>query len=160
MNNGIVSVVIPCRNEKKYIDRCLQSFIDCDYPKDKLQVMVCDGMSDDGTIEIIKGYAAKYPFIHFVENPKKLTPYAMNLGIRHLPYDYILLMSAHSELDKDYINICKEILDSSPEMGCVGGVADNVFEDETSRVIGAAMSSPFGVGSAHFRTGLKEGYLD
>lgn len=160
MKGQMVSVVIPCRNEKKYIARCLDSFVNCNYPKENLQVMVCDGMSDDGTIEIIKDYASRFPFIHFVENKQKLTPFAMNLGIKHLPYDYVMIMSAHSEIDADYINVCKEILDSHPEMGCIGGVTSNVFEDEQSEVIGAAMSSPFGVGSAHFRTGLKEGYLD
>src|SRR2546422_2666933 len=47
------------------------------YPKDRLEVLVCDGMSDDGTREIVAGYAAHHGFIRLVDNPRRITPCAM-----------------------------------------------------------------------------------
>jgi hypothetical protein len=45
-------------------------------------------------------------------------------------------------------------------LGCTGGVVQNIYENKTGKIIGMAMSSLFGVGDAHFRTGTKEGYTD
>jgi glycosyltransferase involved in cell wall biosynthesis len=77
-----VSITIPCRNEKKYIGKCLQSIVDCNYDKSLLNVYVCDGLSDDGTQEIIQTFATHHPFIHLINNLQKTTPQALNLGIK------------------------------------------------------------------------------
>lgn len=69
-----VSISIPCRNEEKYIGRCLQSIVDCSYPKALLTVYVCDGLSDDQTPAIINDFAARYSFIHYLVNEKKKRP--------------------------------------------------------------------------------------
>ena len=74
----LVSVIIPCRNEEKYIVKCLDSIVSQDYPKENLEVLVVDGMSEDGTKEIIQDYSKKYPFIKLLENPKKFTPFSLN----------------------------------------------------------------------------------
>lgn len=153
-------MVIPCRNEVSYIGRCLDSLIQSDTPNEQLQVIVVDGQSDDGTRDILDAYAEKYPFIEWIDNPARVTPVAMNLGFKHKRYDFGLLMGAHSTIATDYIEICRKILKDDPKIACVGGVIDNIYEDETSRTIGLAMSSPFGVGNAHFRTGGFEGPVD
>ena len=70
----VVSIVIPCRNEEKYIGRCLDSVIEQDYPKDKMEILVVDGMSEDRTRKIINKYIKKYSFIKLLENPEKFTP--------------------------------------------------------------------------------------
>jgi GT2 family glycosyltransferase len=48
----------------------------------------------------------------------------------------------------------------NPEADCVGGIIINEYQDATSQAIGCAMSSSFGVGNAHFRTGNKNGFVD
>ena len=45
----MVSVIIPCRNEGKFIGKCLDSLLEQDYPKENLEIFVVDGMSDDKT---------------------------------------------------------------------------------------------------------------
>jgi len=45
----LVSVIIPCRNEERFTSKCLDSIIENDYPKDKLEILVVDGMSEDVT---------------------------------------------------------------------------------------------------------------
>src|SRR2546425_3597622 len=67
----IVTSVIPCRNEARYIGPCLESLIGCDYPKDRLEVLVCDGLSDDGTREIEIGRAARHSFIRLVRSEER-----------------------------------------------------------------------------------------
>ena len=51
-----VSIIVPCRNEEKFIGRCLDSIIAQDYPGESLEVLVVDGMSEDGTREIVERY--------------------------------------------------------------------------------------------------------
>src|SRR2546429_9472939 len=71
----LVTAVIPCRNEARYIGPCLESLIGCDYPKDRLEVLVCDGLSDDGTREIVTGYAARHSFIRLGVSTRRLKPW-------------------------------------------------------------------------------------
>ena len=51
-----VSIIIPCRNEEKFIGRCLESIVGQDYPRENLEVLVVDGMSEDGTRDIIEQF--------------------------------------------------------------------------------------------------------
>ncbi|MGQ0829487.1 MAG: glycosyltransferase family 2 protein [Bacteroidota bacterium] len=155
-----VSITIPCRNEEKYIAKCLQSIINTTYPKELLQVFVCDGMSDDGSVEIIQGFTQKHSFIKLLENKFKTTQYALNMGLKASDADVKIILGAHAEIYPDYIEECIKAFDIDPQIGCVGGVLENVMEDERSKIISLAMSSSFGVGNAHFRTGEKDGFVD
>ena len=156
-----IAVIIPCRNEEKYIAGCLDSIVNCNYPKNSLEVFVCDGMSDDGTVDIIRKYEKNFPFIHVLMNEKKTTPIAFNIGIKNAPLaDIVITVSAHAELYPDFFEKVVNGFSISPEIGCVGGVSDNIYTDRISEAIGLAMSSSFGVGNAHFRTGNKEGFVD
>lgn len=64
----LVSIVIPSRNEEKFIGMCLDSIIANDYPKDKIEVLIVDGVSEDGTREIVEKYIQQYPFIKISDN--------------------------------------------------------------------------------------------
>ena len=155
--NSLVSVVIPCRNEETHIKKCLDSIVTNDYPKDQIEILVIDGMSDDRSREIVEGYIAKYPFIRLLENPRKIIPVAWNIGITHAKGDVILRLSAHGSCEKDYISKCLEYL---TEYGAddVGGVWKTVPGDDTllAKAIALALSHPFGVGNAHYRIGQSE----
>jgi glycosyltransferase involved in cell wall biosynthesis len=155
-----VSIIIPCRNEEHYIGKCLQSIVDCDFDKSLLSVFVCDGMSTDNTQEIIQEFIKKHPFIHFIENTKQTTPFALNLGLRATNADIKIILGAHAEIYPDYIHQCIEAFNVDDKIASVGGIIENVYENETAAIIGKAMSSGFGVGNAHFRTGAMDGYVD
>jgi glycosyltransferase involved in cell wall biosynthesis len=88
-----VSVVIPCRNERAYISRCIDSFLGCDYPAAKLEIVVADGLSSDGTREIVAEYSRRYSNVKLVDNLDRTFPAAMNAGIRHASGDVILISS-------------------------------------------------------------------
>jgi glycosyltransferase involved in cell wall biosynthesis len=155
-----VAVVIPCKNEKGYISKCLDSVLKADYPEELKQIFVCDGKSTDGTTDIIKEYCKKFPFIQLLNNVFETTPYALNLGIESSDADIMIILGAHSEIYPDYIKQCIESFMKNASIGCVGGTIENIYENETAEKISTAMSSPFGVGNAYFRTGTKSGYVD
>ena len=61
---------------------CLDSIIAGDFPLERLEILVVDGMSDDGTRDQVRSYAERYPVVRMLDNPKKITPAAMNVGIK------------------------------------------------------------------------------
>jgi glycosyltransferase involved in cell wall biosynthesis len=156
-NKPFISVIIPCRNERKFIEKCLDSIIDNDYPKDKLEILVVDGISEDGTREVIKNYIDKYSFIKLLDNPKKIVPSAMNIGIREARGSIIIRMDAHNRYEKDYISKCVKYLQEY-KVDNVGGIWITLPGADTlaARSIALALSHPFGVGNAYFRIGSKE----
>jgi len=156
-----ISVVIPCYDEEEFIERCILSLIHAKQENIHLSVKVCDGFSTDRTREIVNELARTYPEVHLVDNPNKTAPYALNIGIENsLASDVIIILGAHSEVHEDFLVENINVLVQKPEVGCAGGVLENVFLNRPAEIIGKAMSSPFGVGNAHFRTGTKEGYVD
>ena len=155
-----VSVIIPCRNEEKYIEKCIRSILSSDYPQHLLSIYVCDGLSTDRTVEIIEKIASAHTNVHLLKNEMKTTPYALNLGLKKSTADVKIILGAHSEVEADFIVENIKALEQDEDIGCSGGVLENVYENKTSRLIGKAMSSSFGVGNAHFRTGAKAGYVD
>ena len=152
-----VSIVLPCRNEKEFIGNCLESIIAQDYPKDRLEVLVVDGMSEDGTRGIIEEFASRSPSVKLVENPKRITSCAFNAGIKNACGEIIVIMGAHSTYKEDYISKCVRYLDEY-KADNVGGVLITRQRNEAfiGRCIIRALSSPFGVGNSIFRTGSKE----
>ncbi len=156
-----VSIVVVCRNEAGYIGKCLDSIIAQDHPSEKLEVLVCDGQSEDDTVSIIKQYNQQHSFIKLLDNHRQTTQHGLNLGIQNSSGDVVIILGAHAELYPDYISKCLAEFDRlEPKVACVGGVLDNIYQNERSKAIGLAMSSRFGVGNAHFRTGTKSGYVD
>lgn len=150
--NPIVSVIIPCRNEEKFISRCLDSLLLQDYPKEKLEVLVIDGLSEDKTREIIGEYIKKYPFIKIFDNPKKVTPVALNIGIRNSKSETIIRMDAHATYEKDYISKCLKYL-KDYNADNIGGIVKVIPSENTliAKAIALTYSHPFAVGFSSFR---------
>jgi len=151
---SFVSIIIPCRNEEKYIGKCLDSILGQDYPKESLEILVVDGMSEDKTREIIKEYSEKYSFIKFLENPNKFTSFALNIGIKNAQGEVILRMDAHAGYEKYYISKCVKYLRESGADN-VGGVMKTLPSKNTvwAQAIAISLSHPFGVGGSQFRKG-------
>ena len=153
----LVSVVIPCRNESRFIGPCLDSILSGDFPHGQLEIIVVDGESTDDTRAVIEDYVRRFPFIHLLSNPERVTPYAMNIGIRYSQGEFIARMDAHSDIAPDYLIRC---LEASRETGAdnVGGVWRILPRDDTpvGHSIAIALSHPFGTGNAHYKIGVAE----
>ncbi len=155
----LISLIVPCFNEEKYISRCLDSIIANNYPKDKIEILVIDGFSRDKTREIIKDYINKYSFIKLLDNPKIIQPTALNIGIKSAQGDIIIRLDAHSYIAPDFILKSLEYL-SKIDAVCVGGPIETVGKGFIGKVIALVLSSAFGVGGSKFRTSKKAGYVD
>ena len=149
----LVTVIVPCRNERHYIVGCLDSIVASDYPHESLDVLVVDALSDDGTRGLVGEYTRRYPFVRMLDNPERVTPVAFNLGVRHARGSLIMIMSAHASIAPNAIRKCVQY-------SAVYG-ADNVggmwrIEPRGSglwdRAVVQALSHPFGVGGGLYRT--------
>lgn len=152
-----LSIIIPCRNEERYIGRCLDSVLRTTYPHDRLEVIVIDGQSEDATRAIVESYAARHPFIRLIDNPKKIAPAALNLGVSASKGEYIIRLDAHTEYPHDYF---ERLVDASIRLGAanVGAVCrtETMSKTPTANAIQNVLSDRFGVGNSSFRTGVSE----
>ncbi len=152
-----VSIIIPARNEEKFISQCLDSLLVNDYPKNLLEIFVVDGMSEDRTKEIVFSYTEKYPFLHLLKNPKQITPVALNIGVKAAKGDLIMRVDAHATYAPDYISKCVRYLEQY-QADNVGGVIQTVPANNSTQAlaISLCLSHPLGAGNSRFRTGTDE----
>jgi len=152
-----ISVIIPCRNEEKYIGLCLDSIINNDYPREFMEVIVVDGESSDKTRDIISNFTNKYNFIKLIINEKKTVPFALNFGINNSNGDFIFILGAHSDIPKNYFS---KLVEYSIKLNAdnVGGVCRTRVRKITSKTnsIIKVLSNKFGVGNSFFRIGSDE----
>ena len=152
-----ISIIIPCRNEEKYIEDCLLSVINNDFPNENVEIFVVDGESTDKTREIVKRISEKYKFIFLLSNPQKTAPQAFNIGIKAANGDYITIISAHSKYPTDYFTKLYEWhkkLDADNIGGIIWTEVKN--KNKKSNSIKKVLSNKLGVGNAFFRTGIEK----
>jgi glycosyltransferase involved in cell wall biosynthesis len=150
----IVTVIIPCRNEERYIGLCLDSLLASSYEPSRLEILVMDGQSHDRSAEIVRDYSRRHPAVRLVENPDHTTPWAMNRGIREAKGTVIIKADAHSTFSPDYISLSVRYLN---EFGAddIGGVLDTVpgADSTAAEAIAVVLASRFGAGNSYFRIG-------
>ncbi|HOB73940.1 MAG TPA: glycosyltransferase family 2 protein [Phycisphaerae bacterium] len=156
----LVSVVVAVRNEADFADRCLRSLLRGDYPPDRMEILVVDGMSNDGTRAIVERLAKEDSRIRLLDNPRRIVAAGVNVAIREARGEIITWLGGHAEYAPDFLSCSVRALMEHPEVWCVGGPIRTVAEGWVGRSIAAAMSTPVGVGNAMFRLGNYEGYVD
>src|SRR5678815_2478420 len=119
-----VSVVIPCYNEERFILKALEQLVD-QYDKERYEIIVVDGFSEDGTRAVIAEFQRKNPNfpVRLVDNPARNIPTALNLGISASRGDIIARMDAHAVPGRGYIRRCVEVL-REIDAGVVGMPCD------------------------------------
>jgi glycosyltransferase involved in cell wall biosynthesis len=148
----MVSMVVVCRNESKWISRCLDSVVENDYPADRVEILVVDGDSEDGTQEILLQYASRYPRIRLLRNEGRFLPLGLNIGIRAARGEIIMKVDGHSEYPANYISACVHHLVRSGAAN-VGGGFDGVPGSDTlfARAAAKVLFSEFGSGNSRYR---------
>ncbi|HHM23460.1 MAG TPA: glycosyltransferase [Bacteroidetes bacterium] len=155
----LVSVVIPMFNERRNIGACLESLLRQDYPLERLEICVVDGDSTDGSAEIVRDYAQRFPNIRLLRNPDRITPKALNIGARAARGEVIIILGAHTQVKEDFVAKNVRYL-REKNVPCVGGTQINLGETYVQQAIGHAMASPFGITSAPYRYRRKAGFVD
>ena len=157
---SLVSVIMPVRNEGDFIERAITSVLGNDYPAEKMEIIVVDGMSDDGTREIIEKLSREDDRVKMLDNPKRIVPTAMNIGLKAARGDVFIRVDGHAEIPRDFVTRSTECLRDHPQAWVVGGYIETVADDFIGRAIASAMQSPAGVGNARFRLGDYEGWVN
>jgi glycosyltransferase involved in cell wall biosynthesis len=148
-----VSVIMPVRNEADFIARSLGAILAQDYPPERVEIIIADGMSTDDTRAEIARLIAAHPdrAITLIDNPHQIVPTGMNLAQRLAKGEIIVRVDGHCEIAPDYISQCVAHLQRGEADG-VGGPIETVGQSPESQAIAFAMSSKFGVGGSAFRT--------
>ena len=152
----IVSVVMPCRNEIHGIEATMASVLDQEAPEGDFEIIVVDGMSDDGTREVLDRVAGLDARVRVVDNPERITPCAMNAGIGVARGRYIAIMGAHNRYAPDYLTRCLELAERTGADN-VGGAVFAEAAGYLERAVAASHHSWFSVGGSHWHDSLREG---
>ena len=146
-----VSLIMPVRNEGKFITECLDAVMGQDYPPDRLEVFIVDGMSTDATPGIVRSYEGRQIPLRMLENPGRIVPKGMNVALAETKGEIIVRVDGHCKIAPDYVSRCVDHIRTDHVDG-VGGPVRTMGGSGTARVIALAMSSSFGVGGSAFRT--------
>jgi succinoglycan biosynthesis protein ExoA len=155
----LVSLIMPIRNEAGFITRSLGAVLAQDYPPERLEIWVADGMSSDSTRslvgELIAADAARVGAttarVRVIDNPEGIVPTAMNRAMRLARGEVVVRVDGHCEVPRHYVSRAVELLERDGIAG-VGGPVETLGSSYAARAISLAMSSAFGVGPGSFRT--------
>lgn len=155
-----VTLTIPCFNEERHIAACIDDVFAQDYPVDRLEVLVGDGMSTDRTREILADLARRGGGrLRVIDNPKRLQAAAMNAMIAEARGDVIIRMDVHARYAKDFVRQCVAVLEETGAEN-VGGAARPLSESWFQRAVCAALESKLAVGGSAYRHPDSEGFTD
>lgn len=157
----IISVVMPILNESNIISEVLNSMLEQQLSDhSELEILAIDGGSTDGTQEIVSQLAKQEPRIKLLQNPKRRTPFALNIGLSQARGDYLCIFGAHAVYDNNYIQTCINELNKFKAVGCSGRIIPiKPIHSRTGLLTYWVLSHPFGVSRNSFRT-QPEGYAD
>jgi succinoglycan biosynthesis protein ExoA len=157
----LVSVIIPMRNERQHVQRCLASVFGQDYPGECMEVLVVDGDSDDGCVQLVLDFAASHPTIpiRLLSNPKRIIPAGLNAGIRAARGDIVVRVDAHTILAGDYVSVCVRYL-LQGKADNVGGMMAPRGTTFVGQGVALATTSPFGMGDSKFHYSGHEQHVD
>ena len=151
--NPLVSAIMAVRNERRHIETAIESLQQQETPGWEIEIIVVDGNSSDGTVEVIKRIASGDSRVKLLINKQMKTPYAFNLGIQRARGEYVCILGAHCTYAHDYIATCLEELELHGAVGCSGRMITRPGGDGIqARLIAWTLAHPFGTSSRSMRT--------
>ena len=154
-----VSVVMPVRNEEAFLERSLAAIVEQDYPADRLEIIVADGRSDDGTRRVVESFRDRHAGLRLIDNPQKIAAAGLNQAIRAARSEIIVRIDGHTIVAPDYVRQCVAALRRTGADNA-GGRMTAVGEGPVGRAVALATSSRFGVGGAAFHYLGREAWVD
>jgi GT2 family glycosyltransferase len=116
VQKGLVSVIIPNWNGKKFLKGCLDSLLLSSY--DQVEVVIVDNGSKDGSVEYLESNYPSVKLVKFAHNTG-FSP-AVNAGIRYCEGEFVALLNNDTVVDKDWISEMIAVLREHPEIGSTG----------------------------------------
>lgn len=155
----LVTVGMPCLNEARFIEACVRSVQAQTYPRDRIEILVADGGSTDGTRDILARLAREDPRIRILDNPEGIQAVGMNRIIAQARGEALVRMDVHAEYAPTYIERCIAVLEKTGADN-VGGAQRCRGRTLFQEAVCAALQSPLGVGGAAYRDPNREGFVD
>lgn len=159
LNDQLVSVIVPFRDESDNLSDCLSSLVQQVVERASFEVILADGGSGNKEKIAIKENSMLLN-LKVISNSKNIFSSGANLAIKKAIGNYIVILGAHTKLSPNYIKRGLEIL-AETGADCVGGRL-YPFSKGTyiAKAISLVISSPFGVGNSKFRYSDKAGFVD
>jgi succinoglycan biosynthesis protein ExoA len=127
-----ITIVVPVRNEARFIARTIEQLVAQNYPDDRFEILVVDGRSTDETRSIAESLSSAHSNIRVLENPKQLSSAARNIGVHQARGELLVVVDGHCELDsRDYL---RNVADAFARSG-----ADCLGRPQPLDVTGASM---------------------
>lgn len=155
----MVTAIVPCRNEQDSIEACVRSILKQEEPEGNSELIVVDGLSDDGTGEILSRLSGEFPALKVITNPKRTMPSGVNLAIATARGRYIAIMGAHNRYAPDYLYQAVKVLEET-QADNAGGSMVCEGESYVQEAIALAHHSGFSVGGARWHDPQYEGPAD
>ena len=134
IKHPLVSIVIPSYNQARFLESTICSVLEQDYPN--LEVILVDGGSTDGSLEIIHHYLERFSW--WVSENDKGHADALNKGFSHAKGEILAWLNSDDTYCLGAISDAISILQANPDVGMVYGNAD--LTDEKGKVIGSFAS--------------------
>jgi succinoglycan biosynthesis protein ExoA len=157
-----ISAVIPCRNERQHIEPLMASILAQQLdPGDELEILVADGMSDDGTRELLNTLTRQRPDqITLIDNLDRIASTGLNAAIQAARGEIVVRMDAHTVYAQDYIRECVRTLRETGADSVGGPWVARGTNGVASEAIAAAFHSPFCCGGGKAHNAQYEGEID
>lgn len=156
----LASLIVPIFNEERFIEECVRSLRKQDIPPERMELLLVDGASTDGTMAILRRLEAEDPaHIRVLENPRRIQAAAMNIGAKNARGKYLVRIDAHASYPENYASTCIRLLEETgaANAGCGWHTTS---KSPKGKLIAKMLTSPFGVGGASFRVGGESGWVD
>ncbi|MES2091314.1 MAG: glycosyltransferase family 2 protein [Pseudomonadota bacterium] len=103
----ILSVIVPCRNEREHIEAFCRSVAAQTVPSGwTLEVLIADGLSDDGTRERLAAWCQSDPRFVMIDNPGRIVSCGLNRCIEQAQGEFIVRLDVHTVYAPDYLAQC------------------------------------------------------
>ena len=145
-----ISIVVPLRNEERYVERLMRSLLEQDYPADRYEIIVADGGSTDRTLERLAEVDTARR-VRVLANPGRTAPAALNVAIAAARGEIVTRVDGHSFVAPDYLSRVVAVME---ETGApvVGGPVRMHADSPFRRALVEALYAPIAVGSVPYRT--------
>jgi succinoglycan biosynthesis protein ExoA len=154
-----ISIILPCRNEARFIEECITSILAQDLPKGAFEIIVADGMSTDGTRAYLDQLAQEHPEVRVLNNLGRIVSTGLNAAIKAARGEIIVRMDAHTTYAPDYVRECLAVM---KETGAdnVGGPMQTRADTFMEQAIRAVFHCRWAVGGARSHCPAYEGLVD